>query len=244
MWNLEASDDSKFNWIESNRQSVESTQWILEQLFSEDMMTSNSAFQQRFRTPFWYIISWFCYKVSCLVFYCWRCPKNWTRYDDNDDFFFPQILIYCRSCVLPEHHWPVDPNLFTLDVVFFREDSSVENRRQNVYNTLVDAVADISRYAGYVIQCFHGLVFALLSHMCVLLSHPQQRTAQDEIDIPKALTMKSRKGKEVAFNCCWWRKHPIVKPMMHWLKIAERCFLLVSMHFFHPLKDEFPVTNC
>ncbi|RWR82742.1 hypothetical protein CKAN_01147500 [Cinnamomum micranthum f. kanehirae] len=113
------------------------------------------------------------------------------------------ILIYCRSRVRPEHHWPVDPNLFTLDVVFLCEESSVENRGQNVYNTLVEAVADISKYAGYVIQCFHGLVFALLSHMCVLLSHPQQRTAQDEIDIPKSLMMKSRKGKEVAFDCCW-----------------------------------------
>lgn len=142
--------------------------------------------------------------------------------------------------MLPEHHWPVDQNLFTLDVVFFREDIPVERswnnaydalvnavgdisisrvlsdhrwredrnlfpwkvisllddlnveyRRNNVYGALVDVVSGVSKYEGYVIRCLHGLVHALLRHMCVLLLHPQQRRAQVEIDIPRSLTKKS-----------------------------------------------------
>eukprot|EP00268_Persea_americana_P064785 TRINITY_DN8566_c0_g1_i3.p1 TRINITY_DN8566_c0_g1~~TRINITY_DN8566_c0_g1_i3.p1 ORF type:complete len:188 (+),score=19.09 TRINITY_DN8566_c0_g1_i3:784-1347(+) len=159
---------------------------------------------------------------------------------DTESRILRVILIYCRSCVLPEHHWPADQNLFTLDVVFLCEDLHVERswnnvydalvnavgdisisrvlsdhcwredrnlfpwdvifllddlnveyRRNNVYGALLDVVRDISKYGGYVIRCLHGLVHALLRHMCVLLLHPQQRCAQDEIDIPRSLAKKS-----------------------------------------------------
>ncbi|XXG64272.1 hypothetical protein AAC387_Pa05g2267 [Persea americana] len=100
------------------------------------------------------------------------------------------VLVYCRSHVLPEHHWPVDHNLFTLDVLFLCEEPDAKNRRQDVYDALVDAVGDVSKYEGYVIRCLHGLAFALHGYMCVLLSHPQQRCLQDAIDFPKSLAKK------------------------------------------------------
>ena len=84
----------------------------------------------------------------------------------------------------------MDHNLFTLDVLFLCEEPDAKNRRQDVYDALVDAVGDVSKYEGYVIRCLHGLAFALHGYMCVLLSHPQQRCLQDAIDFPKSLAKK------------------------------------------------------
>ncbi|KAK6140773.1 hypothetical protein DH2020_025492 [Rehmannia glutinosa] len=49
----------------------------------------------------------------------------------------------------------------------------------------------VSEFEGYIFESGQGLTRALFRHMCVLLSHPQQRCIQDELDIPKPLIKKS-----------------------------------------------------
>ena len=55
----------------------------------------------------------------------------------------------------------------------------------------MDALEHVSEYEGYIHESGQGLARILYRHMCVLLSHPQQRCAQEYIDIPKSLTKKS-----------------------------------------------------
>ncbi|KAI0524234.1 hypothetical protein KFK09_003598 [Dendrobium nobile] len=97
------------------------------------------------------------------------------------------ILIYCRSSILPQHQWPVNQKVFTLDVLYLHDKPGPENCPQKVYDVLVDALEHVSEYEGYIFESGQGLSRVLFRQICILLSHPQQRCAQDDLDIPKSL---------------------------------------------------------
>ncbi|KAF5797823.1 putative BRISC and BRCA1-A complex member 1, von Willebrand factor A-like domain superfamily [Helianthus annuus] len=101
------------------------------------------------------------------------------------------ILLYCRSSVAPQHQWPATQKLFTLDVIYLHDKPGPDNCPQKVYDGLVDALEQVSEYEAYIFESGQGLTRVLFRHMCLLLSHPQQRCVQDDIDIPKSLTKKS-----------------------------------------------------
>ncbi|KAL6344740.1 hypothetical protein AAG906_002646 [Vitis piasezkii] len=103
---------------------------------------------------------------------------------------FRVILIYCRSSAPPQHQWPANQKLFTLDVVYLHDKPGPENCPQKVYDALVDALEHVSEYEGYIHESGQGLTRVLFRYMCVLLSHPQQRCQQDDVDIPKSLAKK------------------------------------------------------
>ncbi|XP_054798834.1 uncharacterized protein LOC129303500 [Prosopis cineraria] len=104
---------------------------------------------------------------------------------------FRVILIYCRSSVRPLHQWSSNQRLFTLDVMYLHDKPGPENCPQAVYDTLVEALEQVSEYEGYILESGQGLVRVIFRHMCILLAHPQQRCIQDDIDFPKALAKKS-----------------------------------------------------
>jgi BRISC and BRCA1-A complex member 1 len=64
---------------------------------------------------------------------------------------------------------------------------------------LVDALEHVSQYEGYILETGQGLPRVLFRQMCILLSHPQQRCLQDDLDIPKQLAKKTL-GVEAAQN--------------------------------------------
>ncbi|KAF4375665.1 hypothetical protein CsatB_006212 [Cannabis sativa] len=101
------------------------------------------------------------------------------------------ILIYCRSSVRPQHQWPVNQKSFTLDVIYLHDKPGPDNCPQEVYDSLVDALDHVSEYEGYIFESGQGLQRVLFKYMCTLLAHPQQRCAQELVDLPKALTKKS-----------------------------------------------------
>ncbi|KAK9079834.1 hypothetical protein SSX86_001507 [Deinandra increscens subsp. villosa] len=101
------------------------------------------------------------------------------------------ILLYCRSSVAPHHLWPTTQKLFTLDVIYLHDKPGPDNCPQKVYDGLVDALEQVSEFEGYIFESGQGLTRVLFRHMCLLLSHPQQRCVQDDIDIPKSLTKKA-----------------------------------------------------
>ncbi|XP_068653211.1 uncharacterized protein [Aristolochia californica] len=100
------------------------------------------------------------------------------------------ILIYCRSSVMPEHQWPASQKNFSLDVIYLHDKPGPGNCPQKVYDALVDNLEHVSEYEGYIFETGQGLARVLFRQMCVLLAHPQQRCAQDDLDIPKSLTKK------------------------------------------------------
>ncbi|ESQ53859.1 hypothetical protein EUTSA_v10025994mg [Eutrema salsugineum] len=100
------------------------------------------------------------------------------------------ILIYCRSSVRPTHEWPISQKLFTLDVMYLHDKPSPDNCPQDVYDSLVDAVEHVSEYEGYIFESGQGVVRSVFKPMSILLSHPQQRCAQDDLDFPKSLAKK------------------------------------------------------
>ncbi|XP_077228312.1 BRISC/BRCA1-A complex protein [Tasmannia lanceolata] len=104
---------------------------------------------------------------------------------------FRVILIYCRSSIPPVYQWTGTQKLFTFDVLYLHDKPGPENCPQKVYDSLVDALEHVSEHEGYIFESGQGLARVLFRHMCVLLSHPQQRCVQDDIDIPKSLTKKS-----------------------------------------------------
>ncbi|GMN35957.1 hypothetical protein TIFTF001_005655 [Ficus carica] len=101
------------------------------------------------------------------------------------------ILIYCRSSTRPQHQWPVNQKFFTLDVVYLHDKPGPDNCPQEVYDSLVDALDHVSEYEGYIFESGQGLQRVLFRYMCILLAHPQQRCAQEYVDIPKSLSKKS-----------------------------------------------------
>ncbi|XP_051151567.1 uncharacterized protein LOC127265675 [Andrographis paniculata] len=104
---------------------------------------------------------------------------------------FRVILIYCRSSMPPQYQLPTTLKLFTLDVVYIHDLPGPDNCPQRVFDTLVEALERISEYEGYVFESGRGLTRSIFRHMCVLLSHPQQRCLQDDLDIPKSLIKRS-----------------------------------------------------
>ncbi|KAL3650765.1 hypothetical protein CASFOL_007168 [Castilleja foliolosa] len=104
---------------------------------------------------------------------------------------FRVILIYCRSSMLPQYQLPPTLKLFTLDVMYLHDKPGPENCPQTVYDSLIEALEHVSEFEGYIFESGQGLTRSLFRHMCVLLSHPQQRCIQDDIDVPKPLVKKS-----------------------------------------------------
>ncbi|KAK9683857.1 hypothetical protein RND81_10G169600 [Saponaria officinalis] len=100
------------------------------------------------------------------------------------------ILLYCRSSVQPQFQWPVSQKLFTLDVVYLHDKPGPDNCPQKVYDALVEALEHVTEYEGYIFETGQGLQRILFRHMCLLLSHPQQRCMQDDLGLPMALTKK------------------------------------------------------
>ncbi|EEF45810.1 conserved hypothetical protein [Ricinus communis] len=100
------------------------------------------------------------------------------------------ILVYCRSSVRPQHQWPINQKLFTLDVMYLHDKPGPDNCPQEVYDALVDTLEHVSEYEGYIYETGQG-VRVLLRYMSILLAHPQQRCTQDDMDIPKALAKRS-----------------------------------------------------
>ncbi|KAJ7958332.1 BRISC and BRCA1-A complex member 1 [Quillaja saponaria] len=111
---------------------------------------------------------------------------------------FRVVLIYCRSSIRPQHQWPLNQKLFTLDVMYLHDKPGPDNCPQEVYDALVDAIDHVSEYEGYIFETGQGLQRVLFRHMCVLLSHPQQRCGQDYIDIPKSLVKKTPASESMA----------------------------------------------
>lgn len=101
------------------------------------------------------------------------------------------VLLYCRSSTPPQHQWVATQKLFTLDVLYLHDKPGSENCPQKVYDVLVEALESASEYEGYILESGQGLTRILFRHMCVLLSHPQQRCIQDDVDFPKSLAKKS-----------------------------------------------------
>lgn len=77
-----------------------------------------------------------------------------------------------------------------MDVVYLHDKPGPDNCPQEVYDSLVDALEHVSEFEGYILESGQGLTRTLFRHMCVLLSHPQQRCPQEHLDIPKALAKK------------------------------------------------------
>ncbi|XP_031264949.1 uncharacterized protein LOC116123295 [Pistacia vera] len=101
------------------------------------------------------------------------------------------LLLYCRSSIKPQHQWPVNQKSFTMDVMYLHDKPGPDNCPQVVYDALVDALEHVSEYEGYIFESGQGSARVLFRQMCVLLSHPQQRCSQDDVDIPKPLAKKS-----------------------------------------------------
>ena len=99
--------------------------------------------------------------------------------------------MYCRSSVPPQHQWLATQKVFTLDVIYLHDKPGPDNCPQKVYDSLVEALELVTEYEGYIYESGQGLTRILLRHMCILLSHPQQRCVQDDVDVPKSLTKKS-----------------------------------------------------
>ncbi|KNA21155.1 hypothetical protein SOVF_045970 [Spinacia oleracea] len=100
------------------------------------------------------------------------------------------ILLYCRSSVQPRFQWAANQKLFTLDVIYLHDKPGPENCPQKVYDALVEALEQVTEYEGYIFESGQGLQRILFRHMCLLLSHPQQRCLQDDLGLPMALTKK------------------------------------------------------
>lgn len=132
-------------------------------------------------------------KKATLVFYqnVFIFVRKAYVYIDPHFPCYMQILIYCRSSVSPYHQWPATQKLFTLDVMYIHDKPKSKNCPQKVYDALVDVLEQVSEYEGYILESEHGLPRKLFRYMCVLLSHPQQRCIQDDINIPKPLRKKS-----------------------------------------------------
>lgn len=75
--------------------------------------------------------------------------------------------------------------------MYLHDKPGPDNCPQAVYDTLVEALEQVSEYEGYILESGQGLVRVIFRQMCTLLLHPQQRCVQDDIGIPKSLTKKS-----------------------------------------------------
>ncbi|PKA63623.1 hypothetical protein AXF42_Ash005518 [Apostasia shenzhenica] len=106
-------------------------------------------------------------------------------------YVFHRLFNGLKSSTLPQHQWPVNQKLFTLDVIYLHDKPGPENCPQKVYDMLVDALEHVSEHEGYIFESGQGLSRVLFRQICILLSHPQQRCSQDDLDIPKPLEKKA-----------------------------------------------------
>ncbi|KAL5075280.1 hypothetical protein RYX36_014264 [Vicia faba] len=53
------------------------------------------------------------------------------------------ILSYCRSTGRPQHQWPENQRLFTLDIMYLYDKLGPDNCPQEVYDTLVDTLEHV-----------------------------------------------------------------------------------------------------
>lgn len=90
----------------------------------------------------------------------------------------------------PQHQWPLNHKVFTLDVMYLHDKPGPDNCPQEVYDTLVEALEHVSENEGYILESGQGLTRVVFRHMLILLCHPQQRCIQEYMDIPKSLTKK------------------------------------------------------
>ncbi|KAJ4809701.1 BRISC and BRCA1-A complex member 1 [Rhynchospora pubera] len=107
---------------------------------------------------------------------------------------FRVVLIYCRSSVWPQYKWPAKQKTFTMDVVYLHDKPGPDNCPQLVYDALGDAAEQVSEHVSYIFETGQGLTRILFRHMCILLVHPIQRCAQDDIDMPKPVVKRVLPG--------------------------------------------------
>lgn len=100
-----------------------------------------------------------------------------------------QVLVYCRSSVVPEMTlpWPENQRPFTFDAMYLHDKPGPNNCPQKVYDGLVDALERVSQHEAFIFESSSGMARVLFKNMCVLLAHPQQRIAQDDFDAPRDL---------------------------------------------------------
>ncbi|KAK7311414.1 hypothetical protein RJT34_09546 [Clitoria ternatea] len=115
---------------------------------------------------------------------------------------FRVILFYCRSAERPQHQWPVNQKVFTLDVMYLHDKPGPDNCPQEVYDTLVEALEHVSEYEGYILESGQGLARILFRQVLILLSHPQQRCIQEYIDIPKSIAKKASQVDPMVTEDC------------------------------------------
>ncbi|TKY74922.1 hypothetical protein E2542_SST03687 [Spatholobus suberectus] len=109
------------------------------------------------------------------------------------------ILFYCRSTVQPQHQWPGNQKLFTLDVMYLRDKPGTNNCPQEVNDTLVEALEHVSEYESYILESGQGLARVLFRHVLnILLSHPQQLCIQEYVDVPKSIAKKASQMEPMA----------------------------------------------
>ncbi|KAK6140886.1 hypothetical protein DH2020_025380 [Rehmannia glutinosa] len=120
-----------------------------------------------------------------------RVATHEAKKSRGQNRIFRVILLYCRSSMPPQYQLPPTLKHFTLDVMYLHDKPGPDNCPQTVYDALIEALEQVSEFEGYIFESGQGLTRALFRHMCVLLSHPQQRCIQDELDIPKPLIKKS-----------------------------------------------------
>ncbi|KAK1290946.1 hypothetical protein QJS10_CPB18g00878 [Acorus calamus] len=130
--------------------------------------------------------AWVCYLTNLFI-----VAANEGKRCQAESRIFRVILFYCRSSTPPQYKWALSQKNFTLDVIYLHDKPGPENCPQRVYDALVDALDQVSEYDGYIFESGQGLSRTLFRQTCVLLSHPQQRCGQDDIDIPKPLARKS-----------------------------------------------------
>ncbi|CAI8599396.1 unnamed protein product [Vicia faba] len=129
-----------------------------------------------------------------------RLATHESKKSRMQDRILRVILFYCRSNVRPQHQWPVNHKLFTLDVMYLHDKPGPDNCPQEVYDALVETLEHVTEYEGYIWESGQGLARVLFRHVLILLSHPQQRCIQDNVDIPKLLTKKAPQAEPMAIE--------------------------------------------
>lgn len=117
-------------------------------------------------------------------------------------------------------------------MLYLHDKPGPENCPQKVYDALVDALEHVTEFEGYIFESGQGLSRVLFRHICVLLSHPQQRCLQDHIDVPKSLTKKSptadsAPGEETVAVSSQWEDWEC-KFLLPWSKVHKQYVAVFS----------------
>ncbi|XP_051137645.1 uncharacterized protein LOC127255914 [Andrographis paniculata] len=129
--------------------------------------------------------------TSADLTHLFKLANHEAKKSRSQNRIFRVILLYCRSSTIPQYQIPSATKLFTMDVMYLHDKPGPDNCPQKVYDSMVDALERVSEFEGYIFESGQGLTRSLFRHMCVLLSHPQQRCLQDDVDLPKPLTKKT-----------------------------------------------------